>query len=136
MFQVLSPEELTRRISRLRQIVLSTEDLSVPVNYFFANLANKPELIWRSEVGHSPTLAAVLSTLTKRHFGRPAPVTMTRFLRFGILWHGMCWLGWSPAQVVYFGDLDVGIATIPSEWPYAHTDCYRFSVLDDATTYI
>ncbi len=136
MLPVLSQQELTRRISRLRRIVLSTEDLSVPVNYFFANLANKPELIQGSEISNSPILAAVLSTLTKRHFGRPAPVSMTRFLRFGILWHGMCWLGWSPTQVVYFGDLDIGIATIPSKWPHAHLDYYRFSVLDDATTYL
>jgi hypothetical protein len=99
------------RVARLRDLMQNATDLSKPVNYFSAKLAGDRKFIRQSKPG-DPELDEVLRAIAQRVFGPGTPIQHQRFLRYGQLWHGVCFVGPNPAVVLYHAEIDTGILTV------------------------
>lgn len=116
---------LQERMVRLRDLMRNATDVSEPVSYFLANLANDRKFMRQSKRGN-PGLGPILHTIVRRVFGPATPAPLMKFRRYGKLWHGGGIVGVHPAVVIYHTELDIGILAVHTG---RRRETTRFTVL-------
>lgn len=118
------------RLARLRDLMQSAADLSEPVNYFLAKLANDEEFIYQSKPGN-PGLAEILAAIAERFCEPGTLVSLAVCHRYANLWHGLYLFGSQSATVLYHSGIDVGIVALPMG---ERTELVRFSIFAMSST--
>jgi hypothetical protein len=121
-----------QHIDRLKELLLTSSDLTEPLDYFLQHVITDPEIVRSSEPAASSLLLNVTVGLVERHCGKELFVLAPFFLHAPAyqLWHGGCHLGDYVAHLLYFDDVKTGLLSIVRPPDTANTDYVRFSVVD------
>jgi hypothetical protein len=126
---------LHKHIARLKELVVSAEDLAEPVRYFLDHVAAAPAIRRANELGNPTFLGQIIQGVATLHFEAAMPLASPMFFQvaeYG-LWHGACRLGGRITQVLYFEDIGVGIVAIAYMPAAEQVDFLRFSVIRGGT---
>jgi hypothetical protein len=121
-----------QHIDRLKELLVTSVDLTEPLDYFLQHVITDPEVVRLSEPAASALLLNVTVGLVERHCGEELFVLAPFFLHVPAyqLWHGGCHLGVYVTHLLYFDDVKTGLLSIVRPQDSANADYMRFSVVD------
>ena len=123
---------MTRQhIDRLKELLVTSADLTEPLDYFLQHVITDPEIVRASEPAASSLLLNITVGLVERHCGEELIVLAPFFLHAPAyqLWHGGCHLGAYVTHLVYFDDVKTGLLSIVQPQDTGNADYVRFSVV-------
>ena len=100
-------------LNTLKQRLISSEDFSETFNFFFQNFAENPAFYDRGKISTHDILAKVIQTTGKNFYGEDCEISnyrMTEIEEENFI-HVTCFLDGNITLVMYFTDLDIGIAS-------------------------
>jgi hypothetical protein len=120
-----------QHIDRLKELVLTSADLTEPIDYFLQHVSTDAEIVRASQLAASPLLLQVTLGLVERHCGQGPYVVASLFLHAPAhqLWHGGCYLGGYVAHLIYFDDIQTGILFMAQPQDAVNAKYVRFSVV-------
>jgi hypothetical protein len=120
-----------QHIDRLKELLVTSTDLTEPLDYFLQHVITDPEIVRASEPAASSLLLNVTVGLVERHCGEELVVLAPFFLHAPAyqLWHGGCHLGDYVTHLIYFDDVKTGLLSIVRPQDSANADYVRFSVV-------
>jgi hypothetical protein len=98
----------------LKQQLISSEDSSEIFDFFFQNFAEDPAFYDRGKISTHDILAKVIQTTGKNFYGENCEISnyrMTKIEEENFI-HGTCFLNGHITLLMYFTDLDIGIASV------------------------
>jgi hypothetical protein len=98
----------------LKQRLISSEDFSETFDFFFQYFAEDPAFYDRGEVSDNEMLSNVIRETGKNFYGENCEVSnyrMTEITKENFI-HGTCFLDGNITLVIYFTDLNKGLASI------------------------
>lgn len=98
----------------LKQRLISSEDFSETFDVFFQNFAEDPAFYDRGKASTNDMLAKVIQVTGKKFYGEDCEISNYRMTEIDEenFVHGTCFLDGNITLVIYFTDLDIGIASI------------------------
>ena len=120
-----------QHIDRLKELLVTSVDLTEPLDYFLQHVITDPEIVRSSEPAASSLLLHVTVGLVERHCGEELVVLAPFFLHAPAyqLWHGGCHLGAYVTHLLYFDDVNTGLLSIVRPQDTGNADYVRFSVV-------
>jgi hypothetical protein len=121
-----------QHIDRLKELVLTSADLTEPIDYFIQHVSTDAEIVRASQPAASPLLLQVTLGLVERHCGQGPYVLAPLFLHAPAyqLWHGGCQLGGGyVTHLIYFDDVKTGILFIAQPQDIMNAKYVRFSLV-------
>lgn len=100
--------------STLKQRVISAENFSETFDFFFQNFAEDAAFYDRGEVSTNELLPKIMKRTGEEFYGENCEVSnyrMTEITKENFI-HGTCFLDGNIALVMYFTDLNIGLASI------------------------
>jgi hypothetical protein len=121
-----------QHIDKLKELLVTSVDLTEPLDYFLQHVITDPEIVRLSEPAASSLLLNVTVGLVERHCGQALFVLAPFFLHAPAyqLWHGGCHLGDYVTHLVYFDDVKTGLLSIVRPQDTGNADYVRFSVVN------
>lgn len=98
----------------LKQRLISSEDFSETFDLFFQNFAEDPAFFDRGELSTNEMLPIVMKGTGKNFYGENCEVSnyrMTEIVEENFV-HGTCFLEGNITLVIFFTDLNIGLASI------------------------
>jgi hypothetical protein len=120
-----------QHIDRLKELLVTSSDLTEPLDYFLQHVITDPEIVRLSEPAVSSLLLNVTIGLVERHCGQELVVLAPFFLHAPAyqFWHGGCHLGAYVTHLLYFDDVKTGMLSIVRPQDTGNADYVRFSVV-------
>ncbi len=98
----------------LKQRLISSEDFSETFDFFFQNFAEDSAFYDRGELSTNDMLPKIMKGTGKKFYGENCEVSnyrMTEIAEENFI-HGTCFLDGNITLVMYFTDLNIGLASI------------------------
>jgi hypothetical protein len=120
-----------QHIDRLKELLITSKDLTEPMDYFLQHVITDAEIVRASQPAASAMLLHVILELVERHCGQELFVLAPFFLHAGMyrLWHGGCHLGGYVTHLLYFDDVKTGMLSILMPQDAESVEYLRFSVV-------
>jgi hypothetical protein len=123
--------DVLKALDKLKELVMSCEELQEPYNYFAAKLANDNAFhaYNQEEVRDCPELLAILKLTAGRMMGKPVQDLHQIILKVdhSEFYHGAGMAHGKMVTFIYFGDIDMGL--VYSGTPSGGESCFaRFTV--------
>lgn len=105
--------DLTKLLT-LRDKLVKATDFNEPCSYFFDQLAENPDFMKAGVKTDAAFLRPIVEQVAAKLLGRSATLSyllMTEIPEYQFF-HGACFIDGKPANLFYFGDIDMGIMTL------------------------
>ena len=125
------PHRFQNQVETLRRKLDTSPDLLEAWDYFHEELASSEDFLLAGAVGEHPTLWSIVAAAGAKVLGRDEKPTNRALFHLPELhlWHGGCQLGGSVMAVLYFDDIDKGLAGLLRDPEGMDVDLLRFSVV-------
>ncbi|MFK8006544.1 MAG: hypothetical protein AB8H03_09240 [Saprospiraceae bacterium] len=103
-----------QHFSTLKQRLISSEDFSETFDFFFQNFAEDTAFYDRGKVSTNDMLPKVIKGIGKKFYGENCEISnyrMTEIEEENFI-HGTCFLDGNITLVMYFTDINLGLASI------------------------
>jgi len=129
--------DYSQKLQEMKKMLVSEDDFSRVYHFFFDHLACYQEFINLGKKEKNPILKATLKEIGAQVLGLECNVTKLELIKIrkDNFIHGGCFLNNSIATIVYFDDIDMGMAAInvvplTSQMSYVRMSC---TIVEDST---
>lgn len=122
-------EKFAAELKTLKEQLQIADNFGEVMKYFFDHLAERDDFLRAGKKAKNQLVKQSLEVIGQQVFQRPVTIAnlMLIQLKKQHFYHGSCFMEGSIANVIYFEDIDIGLAAVVKSFRSSHVDYVRFT---------